>query len=101
MNIEEIKNAVNKIGQETNFEEQVAVLNRGLFEYVLDSLNELAEYKKKVENGTLIELPRMFQDLSGLGWYVEWLDECGFAIHCHFCDKDRAKAKLKELKGEV
>lgn len=75
-------------------------ITNGLFHEEVDDIavyRRLKELENKIENGTLIELPRMFQDLSKLGWYVEWLDETGCAIHCHFCDKNRAEAKLKEL----
>ena len=66
----------------------------------LELYRKLAELEDKIENGTLVELPRMFQDLGKLGWYVEWLDETGVAIHCHFPRKNEAEAKMRELKGE-
>ena len=66
----------------------------------LEVIKRLGELEDKIENGTLIELPRMFRDLSNLGWYVEWLDETGCAIHCHFQDKAEAEKKLKERQNE-
>ena len=78
--------------QETKLSAEVGI-------YLTDCLNRLAELEDKIEQGTLIELPRMFKAIDRTGWIVEFIDESGCVCRNHFFHEERAIKRLKELKN--
>ena len=60
---------------------------------------QLNALKDKIENGTLIELPRIIHP-NRMEWYVQYQYPNG-VIQYYICFSEaEAEAKLKELKGE-
>ena len=61
--------------------------------------NRLAELEDKIENGTLIDMPRIIHP-NKAEWYVQYQYPSG-VIQYYICFSEaEAEAKLKELKGE-
>ena len=60
---------------------------------------EFAEYRTKIEQGKLIEFPRMFKAIDRTGWIVEFIDESGCVCRNHFFHEERASERLKELQN--
>ena len=74
-----------------------------LTQQLLSLGSELAQYREKIENGTLVELPCMIQNNDG-EWRVYFFNTMVYEIDCYKyddIDKEDAEATLKELKGEV
>lgn len=68
--------------------------------YAVESYKRLAELEDKIENGTLIEIPCIMQDCYG-DWCVCFYSDKFKTIDCYkFSTKEKAEAKLRELKGE-
>lgn len=60
------------------------------------AVKRLGEIEDKIENGTLIELPRIIHP-NTIEWFVQYQYESGI-IDCNiFYSKAEAEAKLKEL----
>ena len=59
----------------------------------------LAELENKIEQGTLIEFPRMFKAIDRTGWIVEFIDESGCVGRNHFFHEEKAIERLKELQN--
>ena len=61
------------------------------------ALNRLAELEDRIENGTLVELPRIIHP-NEQEWFVQYQYESGI-INCNvFYSEAEAEAKLKELR---
>ena len=72
----------------------VAKQNDGLVQQLIE---RLAELEDKIENGTLIGLPRIIHP-NRMEWYVQYQYPNG-VIQYYICfSKPEANAKLKELK---
>ena len=70
------------------------------YERFMETYERLEELEDKIENGTLIELPKMLQDKNG-DWRVYFYSENYKLIDCYaFDEKDRAERKLKELQND-
>lgn len=67
---------------------------------ILKLRKQLEEYKTKIENGTLVELPRMLTYVDycyGIEKYVvEWIDNGRVKSRTYWSEK-KAEKKLKEL----
>ena len=60
-------------------------------------LHRLAELEDRIENGTLVELPRIIHP-NEQEWFVQYQYESGI-INCNvFYSEAEAEAKLKELR---
>lgn len=57
----------------------------------------LREVQGKIDQGTLIEFPRMFKAIDRAGWIVEFIDESGCVCRNHFFHEEKAIERLKEL----
>lgn len=94
----------------------VVQLEPTLTQQVMSLILELSEYRTKIENGTLIELPCKVGDkvyVIEQDWdndynYFYYIDEYKFTLDLFgnwgktvFLTKAEAEQKLKELKGEV
>ena len=80
--------------QETKLSAEVGI-------YLTDCINRLAELEDKIENGTLIEFPRITETVYGLEWTVEYVSNMrtGTGIAKVFCGtKEQAKAVLEIVK---
>lgn len=61
-----------------------------------EALKRLAELEDKIEQGTIIELPRIIHPTRH-EWWVQYQESSGI-LHQFVCfSKDEAKTKLKEL----
>lgn len=78
--------------QETKLSAEVGI-------YLTDCLNRLAELEDKIEQGTIIEFPRMFKAIDGVGWIVEFIDESGCVCRSYFFHEEKAIKRLKELQN--
>ena len=63
-------------------------------------VNRLAELEDKIENGTLIELPRIIHP-NKAEWYVQYQYPSGIIQYFICFSEADAEQILKELKGEV
>ena len=62
-------------------------------------LHRLAELEDRIENGTLVELPRIIHP-NEQEWFVQYQYESGI-INCNvFYSEAEAEAKLKELRDK-
>lgn len=59
----------------------------------------LWDLENQIEQGTLIEFPRMFKAIDRTGWIVEFIDESGCVCRNHFFHEEKAIECLKELQG--
>lgn len=66
------------------------------FEALQVAIERLAELEDKIEQGTLIELPRIIHPTRH-EWWVQYQESSGIFHQCVCFSKDEAKAKLKEL----
>lgn len=66
-------------------------------QYVL-VVRRLAELEDKIENGELVELPRIVHP-NHLEWVVQWQYQTGLIDYKIFCTKEEAKKYLEELRG--
>lgn len=65
----------------------------------LELYRKLAELEDEIENGTLVELPRIIHP-NRMEWYVQYQYPNG-VIQYYICfSEPEAEAKLRELKGE-
>ena len=67
--------------------------------YVGETVDRLAELEDKIEQGTLVEFPRMFKAIDRTGWIVEFIDESGCVCRNHYFHEERAIKRLKELQN--
>ena len=70
-----------------------------LTQQLLSLGSELAEYRAKIEQRTLIELPRMFQNINKIGWFVEYIGDCGWIKSEYHSTEEKARERLKELQN--
>lgn len=67
------------------------------YDRFLETYDRLAELEEKIENGTLVELPRIIHP-NEQEWFVQYQYESGI-IDCNvFYSEAEAEAKLKELR---
>ena len=59
-------------------------------------LHRLAELEDRIENGTLVELPRIIHP-NEQEWFVQYQYESGIIDYNIFYSKAEAEARLKEL----
>lgn len=74
----------------------------GLCPYWAEALDRLAELEDKIEQGTLIEFPRIVKTKRlDVKYYVECKNKFyGGIIDCYECDtREKAENKLKELQN--
>ena len=68
---------------------------------IWNAIERLAELEDKIENGTLIEFPRITETVYGLEWAVEYVSNLrtGTGVAKVFCGtKEQAKAVLEIVK---
>ena len=70
-----------------------------LTQQLLSLCTELTEYRTKIKQGTLIELPRMFQNINKIGWFVEYIGDCGWIKSEYHSTEEQARERLKELQN--
>lgn len=71
-----------------------------LAQQMMSVANELLQYRDKIENGTLVELPFIQQPHQGI-WEVFFFNtRINGVMYYLFFDKAEAEARLRELKGE-
>ena len=64
---------------------------------VIKAINRLAELEDKIEQGTLIEIPKILQDKKG-DWRVYFYSERYGLIDCYVYDtREEAEKRLKEI----
>lgn len=60
----------------------------------------LAELEDKIEQGKLIEMPRMFRNkMNGIGWFVEYIGDCGWIKSEYHSTEEQARKRLKEVQN--
>ena len=69
-------------------------------DFIIANLNRLAELEDKIENGTLIDMPRIIHP-NKTEWHVQYQCSSG-VIQYYICFSEaEAEDLIKELKGEV
>ena len=69
------------------------------YEIITEIIEKLAELEDKIEQVTLIELPRMFQNINKIGWFVEYIGDCGWIKSEYHSTEEQARERLKELQN--
>ena len=66
---------------------------------IQDLIDRLYDLEEKIENGTLIELPRIIHP-NPLEWFVQFEYETGIIDYNIFRSEEKAQKRLEELKND-
>ena len=95
MKDEEYGNYVQNIGSELNNPKIAFSYNGKIYGSIID---RLAELEDKIENGTLIEMPRIIHP-NRMEWYVQYQYPNG-VIQYYICfSKAEAEARLEQIRN--
>ncbi len=97
--MEDYKRLTERVGKGIAIKETSTNDNKSIW----NAVERLAEIEDKIEDGTLIEFPRIIKNVGYYKfWSVEYINKRYGSISVDFFEtKTEAEARLKELKGEV